>query len=245
MGFGEAARFVISFANKTVRLVAAHPEADQSTIDHFVDDHVAPRVIAADGALVVHASAVVVGGQMVIFIGDTGAGKSTFAASMHAAGHTLLGDDAVVLSETEAGVIGEVVYPSLRLFRKSIDHVFAGKVETTPMAFYSDKLHVATPGLGAFEPVQYPLGAVFYLGETEAGVLLQPMFPSDACIGLIENSFALDPADHRAAVVRMAKGARIAAAVPCYELLYPRDFSSLDEARSQVLALMAAISTPA
>nr|WP_188131285.1 serine kinase [Mesorhizobium sp. NFR06] len=49
------------------------------------------------GLLVLHASAVAVGGKSVIFMGDKGAGKSTTAGAMIRAGHRLLTDDVVAL----------------------------------------------------------------------------------------------------------------------------------------------------
>ncbi|RVD55176.1 serine kinase [Mesorhizobium sp. M2D.F.Ca.ET.223.01.1.1] len=49
------------------------------------------------GLLVLHASAIAVGGKSVIFMGDKGAGKSTTAGAMIRAGHRLLSDDVVAL----------------------------------------------------------------------------------------------------------------------------------------------------
>jgi hypothetical protein len=49
------------------------------------------------GLLVLHASAIAVGGKSAIFMGDKGAGKSTTASAMIRAGHELLTDDVVAL----------------------------------------------------------------------------------------------------------------------------------------------------
>lgn len=49
------------------------------------------------GLLVLHASAIAVGGKSAIFMGDKGAGKSTTAGAMIRAGHGLLTDDVVAL----------------------------------------------------------------------------------------------------------------------------------------------------
>ncbi|WP_285713682.1 hypothetical protein [Erythrobacter oryzae] len=244
LDFGSLARFVVSFEDRSVRLVAARPEADQDTIDHLLDDHIAPRIIAADGTLVLHGSSIVVGSHLVAFLGGTGSGKSTFAASMHGIGHRLLGDDAIVISDKGGVLHGEAVYPSLRLYRRSIEQVFDRSVETSPMAFYSDKLHVAAPEFGSPAPEQFPLGAVFFLSEGDA-ITLETTYPSDACFGLVENSFAFDPNDQTGAMHRMAKAARVVSAVPCYELTYPHDFGQLGEVRAQALAALAHLSPPA
>lgn len=55
------------------------------------------------GHLVMHASAISVGDNGVVLLGDKGAGKSTTAAALVAAGHRLLSDDVVALSFGEDG----------------------------------------------------------------------------------------------------------------------------------------------
>jgi hypothetical protein len=245
MVFGQIARFHISFDDQTVRLIGAHPETDQDTVDHLVDDHVAPRIIAAGGDLVLHGSACAIGGEIAAFIGQTGAGKSTLAASFHADGYRLLGDDAIVISEVDSVLQGEPVYPSLRLYRESINQVFRKSMSTSAMAFYSEKLHVSPDDLGGAASSCLPLGAIYILTEGDTGVALDRISPADACMALVENSFALDPQDPAAAAQRMAQAARVAAAIPCYELSYPYDFGLLGEARAQVIASLAHCDKPA
>lgn len=239
MTFSPVARFCIDFADRSVSLIEAHPEADRETITHLVDDHVAPRIIAAGGHLVLHGSAVLIDGRIAVFLGQTGSGKSTLAASLHAAGHRLLGDDAVVISEDAGAFHGEAVYASLRLYRESIDEVFRERVDTSAMAFYSDKLHVAAANVGEGAAERYPLGAIFTLAEGDEGVMLDLYSPVEGCMALVENSFALDPEDPVAAAARMTQAARVAANIPCYELAYPYDFGLLGEARAQVIASLA------
>lgn len=238
MGFGQIASFTIDFSARKVRLVEAHPETDQATIDHLLDDHVAPRVLAADGTLVLHGSATLVGSHIAAFLGLTGSGKSTLSASLHAAGYPLLGDDAVAISEAGCAIMGEAVYPSLRLYRESIEQVFAESLPTSAMAFYSDKRHVGVPNLADGASTPSPLGAVFVLAQGDSGVSLYRLSPAEACMAFLENSFALDPKDGAIAARRMAAAARMAAAIPCYELAYPYDFSLLPQVREQVIGAL-------
>lgn len=245
MAFGSIARFRIGFDDRTVRLVDAHPEADQNTIDHFVDDHIAPRIISTGGDFVLHGSAVMIGGRLAVFLGQTGAGKSTLAASLHASGQRLLGDDAVVISETTGILHGEAVYPSLRLFRESIEQVFRDDVATSAMAFYSDKLHVSAPGLSASVAERFALGAIYILTNRDADVTIARISPADSCMALVENSFALDPNNPAAAAERMARAARVAAMIPCYELSYPRDFRLLSAIHAQIFGSLSHLANPA
>jgi hypothetical protein len=55
------------------------------------------------GLLVLHGSAVEIGGEAVAFIGHKGAGKSTTAAALHQRGHPLLSDDLLVLDLRHPG----------------------------------------------------------------------------------------------------------------------------------------------
>lgn len=245
IGFGPIARFAIDFAERAVRLVAAHSDADQATIDHLLDDHVAPRIIAADGTLVLHGSATLIGSHIAVFLGLTGSGKSTLAASLHAEGYTLMGDDAVVIEDDAGTITGEAVYPSLRLYDESMAEVLAADLPTTAMAFYSDKRHVRLAGIGGTGSGRYPLGGIFVLAEGEAGVALDRYAPAEGCMALLENSFALDPADGVMAAQRMGIAAQVAAAVPCYELAYPYDFGLLGEVRRRVVASFTHLRSPA
>lgn len=57
------------------------------------------------GLLVLHGSAVEIGKQAVVFVGDKGAGKSTTAAALVAVGRRMLTDDIVALQRLEDGRI--------------------------------------------------------------------------------------------------------------------------------------------
>jgi hypothetical protein len=65
---------------------------------------------------VLHASVVNLEGRAVAFLGPVGAGKSSFAAAMHARGHAVISDDnaAVRLSSQDLEV--EPAYPYVKLF---------------------------------------------------------------------------------------------------------------------------------
>lgn len=68
--------------------VRCHPRPDTppSTIRHLFLDQVVPLVLSRQGKLVVHASAVLTPSGVVAFLGHSGWGKSTLAASFAQAG---------------------------------------------------------------------------------------------------------------------------------------------------------------
>lgn len=87
------------------------------------------------GLLVLHASAIAVGGRSAIFMGDKGAGKSTTASAMISAGHRLLTDDvvAVDLSRPDEPVIIPG-FPQLKLAADAAAAIPIRQAEIRPQA---------------------------------------------------------------------------------------------------------------
>lgn len=72
------------------------------------------------GLAVFHASAVAVGDEAVAFAGVKGAGKSTFAATLHAAGHHLIADDIVAIDASSGSPMVVPGFPHLKLWPDSV-----------------------------------------------------------------------------------------------------------------------------
>lgn len=79
--------------------------------------------------LVLHASAIAVGGKSVIFMGDKGAGKSTTAGAMIRAGHRLLTDDVVALDLSDPG--RPMILPGFPQLKLAADAAGAIRLEQT------------------------------------------------------------------------------------------------------------------
>lgn len=245
MSFDDLCRFEISIPNKTVTVFDIRPDVTDETLNHLLNDHVAPRILAGSGHLVLHGSGVAINGELAVFLGDTGAGKSTMAASLDSVGHTLLGDDAVVITEESGRVFGEPVYPSLRLYPETASAIFGADIEVAPMAHYSDKKQVGLASLDNISQSPIPLGALFYLtGEPDSEeVEAHALHPSDVCISLIEQSFAFEPRDANSATVRLRKASELAGRIPGYELSYPHDLDRLNEVNAVIMRCMDAAKT--
>lgn len=236
--FLDVGRFRIDFSARTVTAFDLDPETAECVITHILHDHIAPRILAHLGELVLHASIVRIGAGAVVFLGETGSGKSTLATSLHMAGHVLLGDDAVIVSRDESAYMAVAVYPSLRLFPEVITRLIGDDVPTAPMADYSDKQNVQLPALAPAEaPV--PLRAIIFLSDNRevAGVSATALDSTRACIKLIEQSFTLDPRDPACAARRLAAASQLALAVPAFTLEYPRDFARLNEVHAAIQAI--------
>lgn len=229
LSFGNMAQFTVSFEDRSIALAAPGLTGDPAALNHLLYDHVIPRVIAATGVLVLHGSAVEIGGRLAIFIGETGTGKSTLSASLHSKGHRLIGDDAVIVTCVNGAFEGESVYPSLRLYPEAIEQVLGPGVPTAMMAGYSDKRHVIDFGGRSQTMGVLPIGHLFFLVTDPSQTSIRSIAMRDVCMALIEQSFALDPKDVSGATERMRQASALAASVPAHVLRYPHDYAILPQ----------------
>ena len=246
VAFDDVAHFSVCFDTKTISLLAQGPDTTLACLTHLIYDHLAPRILAQIGHLVLHGAAVAIDGELAVFVGDTGAGKSTLSASLHGAGHHLLGDDAVIVTSHQGRFHGEPVYPSLRLYPETVSALLGDNTDVSQMAYYSDKQRVNLDALAksdraAGPPSPVPFSTLFFL-TGECGAVraeARAMTPSETCIGLINQSFLLDPADARIAASRLGEISRLAEQVAAFELSYPHDFDQLEGVHAMILSCMA------
>jgi hypothetical protein len=138
MRFANLADFVISSDG---REILCHPQENipQETIRHLFLDQVLPCLLWRRDQFVIHASAVVINGQGVAFLGKSGRGKSTLCASFCRAGYPLLTDDSLLLQRRGQEVLCVPSYSGVRLWPESVSTVFGEAADTTPVAHYFEK----------------------------------------------------------------------------------------------------------
>lgn len=101
------------------------------------------------GLLVLHGSAVQIGDQAMVFLGDKGAGKSTTAASLVAAGRRILTDDIVALERTPGrGVRLLPGYGQIKLTQTATDAIRLpdSRLMDQPFEGFSKHRHVLQDG---------------------------------------------------------------------------------------------------
>lgn len=145
--FPSLADFIIDEAICRISAWPA-PETDEDTLRHLLLDQVLPRVLAHQGRLVLHASAVCVDGQALAFAGETGQGKSTLAASLHLSGYPLLTDDGLLIRIEDTCIKAIPSYQGLRLLPQSIEALFKEPSHCTTMASYSEKSRIILSEIG-------------------------------------------------------------------------------------------------
>ncbi len=100
--FPLLADFVISNDGRRIAGWAAR-ESCRETIRHLLLDQVLPRLLSHQGHLVLHAGGVTSDHGAIVFLGESGLGKSTLCSSFNQAGFALLSDDFLLLSAQERG----------------------------------------------------------------------------------------------------------------------------------------------
>lgn len=213
---------------------------DCEAAEHFLADQVMPRLLAHIGGFVIHAGAVRIGDGAAMIVGDSGLGKSTLVASLDRAGYKLIGDDALIIRPAPSGARVASVYRSLRLRPDSIAALFDRAPPSSAIADYTTKRRLDVDVEVGIERAD-PLIAIFFLGPPSPAVNVTPRAQSGSCVGLIANSFALDPTDLDRARSKLSGAAALAAQVPAFTLSYPRDYARLPEVRAAMLDTMKAI----
>lgn len=184
-----------------------------------------------------HGSAVARGGRAVLFCGDAGQGKSTFAAALLARGGTLVADD---LSRVELVADSVLVHPSsarIKLWDEAIARLGWQDRAIQRDWFREDKFHCAVADHAGGGP-PLPLDAVVVLEQGEA-VALTRLKGGEALTALLSGTI------YRPEMVdamgkwgeQAALAARIAGQAPVYRLTRPKDFAALDETCDAVAGL--------
>ena len=112
--FPDRADFIISLNRQTVTCTPS-PGIPDDEIEVLYFNQIIPLVMGCNGEFVLHASAVVVDGRAIAFLGPTRRGKSTLAAAFAKAGHAFLTDDGLILDRDDEDYLVRPRAPSLRL----------------------------------------------------------------------------------------------------------------------------------
>jgi hypothetical protein len=236
--FPGLADFAISPDGSQIGIWSA-ADGSEETLRHLLLDQVLPRLLAHQGRLMLHAGAVCINKQAVIFVGQTGWGKSTLAASFHMAGYRLLSDDGLLVIPERGGVSALPTYPGLRLWPESVSGLYTKTPPLAPMAHYSSKQRVlATEGYEMnHQPM--PIAALYVLAPPDPGsdaISVSRLSARETCIEIVRNSFQLDVTDHQRAMHLLEAASDVAQHLPAFRLTYPRDHALLPQVRAAILA---------
>ena len=233
--FPDLADFEVSADGASVQGFPA-PGVTSATVEHLYLNQVLPLALSRQGKLVLHGSAVDIAGQGVAFLGESGRGKSTLAASFATEGTRFLTDDGLLLEWVGSRCMIIPSHPSIRLWEDSQDALVNASAEMAPAVSFTSKARfLAGPGI-AFCDESRPLHRVFFLGEGDAQApTIEPLRPAEALIELVKHSFLLD-IEARDMLMRHFDDLTRLAELPIYfRLDYPRDYDALPAVREAII----------
>lgn len=203
-------------------------EGAERDLQPFILGSALGAVFLQNDLLPLHASAVFRGAEAIAFAGHSGAGKSTMAAAMAAAGYAQLTDDLSVV-ETAIGhapIIHPGV-PTLKLWHDSADAVGLDARNATPELSWAEKLHFMPPLRET--PAVKRLAAIYFLEVADTpDAAIEPLSGPHAVAALAceiyRRSWLMQTGKLDA---RLQDVARLARGAPCFRLRRPHRFDML------------------
>ena len=209
---------------------------DRDTVEHLFHNSMLPMLLADGGALMLHGAAIDMDGSAVVFIGPSGRGKSTLAASFAASGVPFLSDDSIRLNPVADGYIAQPGYPSVRLWRDSDAAVISRRLPAPSGVNFSGKLRYAAGGEIPHASSPVPLRAIYVLArEDVSATTITSLSANDALMEFVQQSFILDIRSERVLSGHFERMAALADKVLAFRLDYPRVYGRLPEVHAAIL----------
>lgn len=233
--FPGLADFQISFDGVSVFGYPV-PTINEDTVKYLYLNQVLPLALSRQGKLVFHGSAVQTPFGVTAFLGESGRGKSTMAASFASSGCRFLTDDCLLLEKLDGGFCVQPSHPSIRLWDDSREALVHASAPLAPPVQHTPKARILSDDVLAFCDVAQPLRNIYFLGDGCASeVSITPMSPSEALIGLVNHSFLLDIEARDAIAAHFEELTQLVALPLYFRLDYPRHYAALPSVREAIL----------
>jgi hypothetical protein len=216
----------------------------EATLRHLLLNQVIPIVLSQLGKLVLHASACMTPEGVMAFMGTTGTGKSTLAASFGLRGLPVLTDDCLSIEKQDDEILCVPSYAGVRLWPESVAALFDQEPELQPLAHYTDKKRLFFSQDTAGTP---PLLKAAYVltkpdeGQSDNSISITPLSSSVALLEAVKHTFQLDVTDRAKLGQAFKRYEWLVQSVPFFRLSYPRDHTLLPEVNMAVLNHLAQI----
>ncbi len=180
-----------------------------------------------------HATAVVVDGRAVAFLGASGVGKSTLAAAFVRSGYRVLTDDVLVVQETGGRMMAHPGPTRLKLFSSTARRLAADVTGAVQMNGVTTKLviplndahvHAGAVPLGAIYDVALPAGK-----PGSQKLALTPLSRRHAAMALVRSGFNQRYVNRDRLSRQFAASVAVAEQIPVKTLSYPRVLKSLPQ----------------
>jgi hypothetical protein len=172
----------------------------------------------------------------VAFLGPSGYGKSTLAASFAREGFPLASDDCLLVRGDTTGYLGVPAYPGVRLWPPSMEALFSGDTSMSGVAQFTQKRRVSDRESLPFSPSPACLRGLYVLDPSpDEDTRIEALTGAAAVGKLLESCFILT--DRIAGAMRAifsTLGGMVSAGLT-FRLVYPSSFGRMPEVRKQIL----------
>jgi len=231
----EHFEFVVSASAKQVRWRKLREVSNEVFFTYFLGQ-VLSYCLLARGIEPLHATAVIVDDHAVAFLGDSGRGKSTLAASFLQRGYTLLTDDVLALEFGGKSVWARPGIARVKLNPDSADAIFGGR-RSVPMNSFTSKM-IFPLNDSQHGSRMVPLQALYVLPQkpSKSRILIRRLSGRSSFLPIVQNTFndtVLHPDRLRQ---QFAMAARLARLIPIKRLSYPKRLDRLPAVADAILA---------
>ena len=183
--FEGVGRFLVRGGQEVI--VEPSPDADERAVRLCLLGPIVALILHQQGRLILHASAVAVGGNAIAFLGGQGWGKSTMAAALHVRGHGMLADDVTAIRMDSAYPMVLPAFPQFKLWPNSI--MALGDIPEKLPLLHPDFSKRAFHVTSGFAPAPLPLKRIYVLAPGQR-VEIESLSRQEALIELIRHSYA-------------------------------------------------------
>ena len=236
LGFKDAGKYAVRAGREIV--LDPRPGVDERVLRLYLLGPALALALHQRGWLVLHASAVALGGQAVGFLGAPKEGKSTLAAALRQRGPDLVTDDVVAVAVPPERAAGEPLwvypgFPQIKLWPEAVAGLGEDPAALPELRPNLSKL--AHRLAGGFHAAPLPLGRLYVLAEGPA-IAVEALDRQAQLVELVRHSYVVRALPKLDAATHLRQCAAVLHAVPVLRLARPRDLSQLAAVAEAVLA---------
>jgi hypothetical protein len=181
--FTDETSFLLGSDGHSISLISAPSVYTRDDLAAYALGPVVAIALHLQGAVLLHASAVVLRGKAIVFAGEAGSGKSTTAAMLHRLGYPVLADDVTEFAGPSP-YCALASLPTVRLW-PDVVHALFGEAAVFPdrAPSWDKKLVVIEPAPPA------EIAAVLFLEARDASPRLERLPPREAWRRLMANVY--------------------------------------------------------
>ena len=234
----EIGEFLVSSDGKVI-VCRQFDEAASESFQVYLLGQAVSFALVKQGFEPLHATAVVIEGEAVVFLGSDGFGKSTLAACFLAAGHRILTDDLLILRDTPAGVLAYPGPARIKLFPHMARRFLKEATKGVPMNPFSRKMILPLRRQHACAAA-VPLRAIYALNSPQRAsrkqaIRIEPLSPREAFFEVVKNTFNRRVVDGERLERQFIESGRLVDTALVRKLSYPRALDSLPAVREAIL----------